>query len=133
MSDKVMVVPCSGIGKVMGLLARETALQVTSRIAPDLTQTACLGHLVTGEADATAKVSGLPCLTVDGCTAYCAAVSVAAVGGIIREKYLILDEMRLHRGKNAGDASNLTADGWMMVDSLAEKIAINARSIAKEE
>ena len=30
--SKVKVIPCSGIGKVFGLMAREAALQVTTQV-----------------------------------------------------------------------------------------------------
>jgi len=130
-SFKIVVVPCSGIGKVMGLLARETALQVTAQMAPDITETVCLAHLVTGEEEAKAKVTGRACMTVDGCTAYCAAASVAAIGGNIQAKYLVLDEMRKHRGKNAGNGSALTADGWQIVDAFASQIVEKANELHK--
>jgi hypothetical protein len=48
MSEKVKVVPCSGIGKVFGLVARETALKVVGELCPDDTETVCLAYLVTG-------------------------------------------------------------------------------------
>jgi len=74
--DKIKVIPCSGIGKVLGLIARESALTVTERLCPDKAETVCLAHLVTGEDEATCKVKGLSCLTIDGCPALCAAKSV---------------------------------------------------------
>ena len=131
--SKVMVVPCSGIGKAPGLIARETALQVTGNIAPDLCEIACLGYLVTGDERAKLRIAGMPCLTIDGCTAYCAATSVADIGGDVREKYLVLDELRLHRGLNPGDASTLSEEGWEIVDGFAEKVAEKARAIVGGE
>ena len=32
--DKVLVIPCSGIGKVHGLISRESAYLVTDELAP---------------------------------------------------------------------------------------------------
>ena len=130
--SKIVVIPCSGIGKVMGLLARETALQVTTRLAPEIAETACLGHLVTGDEEAKAKISGRYCITIDGCTANCAVESVTAIGGDIQAKYQVLDEMRKHRGKNAGDGSNLTDDGWQIVDEFAATVAKRAEELHGE-
>ena len=120
---KVKVIPCSGIGKVVGLLSRETALEVTGRLCPDLAETACLAHLVTGEAEGTAKVAGQKCIAIDGCTALCAEKAIEAAGGIIFAKYNVSEELRDHRGKKPGDGSSLTEDGWLIVDNFAAKIA----------
>jgi len=126
---KIKVIPCSGIGKVMGLLSRETALEVTGRLCPDLAETACLAHLVAGDAEGTAKVAGQNCISIDGCTALCAEKSIEAAGGVIVAKYNVMDAMRDHRGKKPGDGSNLTEDGWMIVDDFAAKIAGKVREL----
>ena len=120
---KIKVIPCSGIGKVLGLLAREAALTVTDRLCHDTSETVCLGHLVTGEDEAINKVKGLSCVTIDGCPALCAVKSVEAAGGIIKQQYRVMDEMRSHKGKNAGTGTSLTEDGWRIVDEYAAKIA----------
>ena len=127
--EKVKVIPCSGIGKVMGLLSRETALEVTGRLCPDLAEIACLAHLVTGDAEGTAKVAGQKCISIDGCTALCAKKSIEAAGGTIVAKYNVMDAMRNHRGKKPGDGSNLTEDGWIIVDDLAAIIAGKVREL----
>jgi len=113
----------------MGLLSRETALEVTGRLCPDLAETACLAHLVTGDAEGTAKVAGKNCISIDGCTAHCAEKSIEAAGGNIVAKYNVMDAMREHRGKKPGDGSNLTEDGWTIVDDFAEKIAGKIREL----
>jgi len=121
--SKIKVVPCSGIGKVLGLMARETALTVTDRLCPDTAETACLAHLVTGEDEAVAKVKGQHCFTVDGCAALCAFKSVEAAGGIVKQQYRAMDEMRFHKGKKPGTGTALTEEGWQIVDEFAAKIA----------
>ena len=129
--SKVKVIPCSGIGKALGLIAREAALQVTGRLSPDTTETVCLAHLVTGDDTAVRKVKGCDCITIDGCPALCAAKSVEQAGGMVKAKYRAIDEMRNHKGKDAGTASALTADGWQIVDEFAGKIAAKAVELAE--
>lgn len=131
--SKIKVIPCSGIGKVFGLMARETALEVTGNLCPELSETVCLAHLVTGEEEARMKVEGCACVTVDGCPALCAAKTVAEAGGIVKAKYRSVDEMRNHRGKNAGTGTALTDDGWQIVDEFAARIADYVTELAKEE
>ncbi len=131
--SKVKVIPCSGIGKAMGLMAREATLQVTDKLAPDTTETVCLAYIVTGDEDARKKVEGKSCITVDGCPAMCAAKSVEHAGGIVKAKYRVIDEMRNHKGVNAGTGTALTDDGWQIADELAEKIAEKAAEIVRED
>lgn len=131
--SKVKVIPCSGIGKVYGLMARETVLQVTDVLSKDTAETICLAHIVTGDDSAKEKIKGCSCITVDGCPALCSAKSVENAGGIIRAKYRAVDEMRNHRGKNAGTATALTEDGWQIVDEFAEKISAKVTELLEEE
>ena len=131
--SKVKVIPCSGIGKVYGLMAREAALQVTNRLSPDTTETVCLAYLVTGDDDAKDKVEGCSCITIDGCAALCSAKSVKHAGGIVKAEYRSIDEMRNHRGVNAGTGTALTEDGWQITDELAEKISAKVAELIEEE
>jgi uncharacterized metal-binding protein len=131
--SKIKVVPCSGIGKALGLMARETALSVAGRLCPDAAETVCLAHLVTGEDEAVAKVKGLSCLTIDGCASLCAAKSAQAAGGIVKNQYRVMDEMRSHAGKNAGSGTALTEDGWKIVDELAAKVAARVNELDRGE
>ena len=130
--SKIKVIPCSGIGKMPGLLARESALTVTDRLCPGISETVCLGHLVTGEDEALAKVQGQRCIVVDGCPALCAAKSVEAAGGILAQQYRAMDTLRSHRGKNPGTATALTDDGWVIVDEFAEVIAQRTKELYEE-
>ncbi|MBP1610977.1 MAG: hypothetical protein H6Q04_3212 [Acidobacteria bacterium] len=54
----VLVIPCSGIGKVHGLLTREAAYLVTDEIAPEQTETICLGLLVNNMSGPAGKRTG---------------------------------------------------------------------------
>ena len=129
--SKVKVVPCSGIGKVFGLMARETALTVTDRLCPDISETLCLARLVTGEDEAIAKVKGQSCIAVDGCPSLCAAKSIEAAGGVVKQQYQVVNAMRSHKGKNAGTGTALTDDGWQIVDEFAGEISQRVRELQK--
>lgn len=130
--SSIKVIACSGIGKAMGLMAREAALQVTGKLSQDTTETVCLAHIVTGDEEAAKKVEGCTCITVDGCPAMCAAKSVEQSGGVVKAKYRVIDEMRNHKGVDAGTGTALTEDGWKIVDELAGKISEKAAEITKE-
>ncbi len=48
---KVVIIPCSGIGKTYGTVSREAAYDVTEDIRPDQTQLVSLSLLVLGDED----------------------------------------------------------------------------------
>lgn len=121
MSKKVKVIPCSGMGKVFGLIARESTLQAVKN-NPNDSETVCLAYIVTGDDDAKKLIEGQKCITVDGCPAMCAAKNAEIAGGIVEEKIRVVDVFRNHKGVNAGTATELTEDGWQIVDEIAEKI-----------
>jgi len=131
--SKVKVIPCSGVGKVFGLMAREAALKVTNELRSNETETVCLAHVVTGDAEAKEKIEGCSCITIDGCPKLCAAKNIELAGGIVKAKYRTVDEMKNHRGVDAGTATALTDDGWKIIDELCEKVCSNVDEILKEE
>ena len=123
---------CSGMGKVYGLMAREAVLQTVTHLCPEQADTTCLAYIVTGDEAATAKIVGQPCITIDGCPAMCSAKSVEAMGGDIKAKYKVLDVMRLHKGAKPGTATELTEEGWAIVDEIAANLSENVQQIQNE-
>ncbi len=71
-SKRVVVVPCSGIGKTYGTVSREAAYVVTEDLRPGATQLVALSLLVLGDEAARAAVTACPAITVDGCKLACA-------------------------------------------------------------
>ena len=81
MNKKVKVIPCSGIGKVYGLMAREAALKTVLELCPEKAETICLARIVTGDKEVTDLIEGCDCITVDGCPQMCASKNVSIAGG----------------------------------------------------
>jgi uncharacterized metal-binding protein len=123
MDNKVKVVPCSGIGKVFGLMAREAALKTVFELCPEKSETVCLGYIVTGDKEVREKIEGVDCITVDGCPKMCAAKNVSLTGGIIIEEIKVLDTVKEHKGKKFGSPTHLDADGEVVISEIAERIA----------
>ena len=46
---KVIIIPCSGIGKAFGSISRDATYEVTENLRKDITQTLCLALLVSGD------------------------------------------------------------------------------------
>jgi uncharacterized metal-binding protein len=131
MSKKpVLVIPCSGIGKVHGLLTREATYLVTDEIAPEQTETMCLGLLVKGEVEVVEAVKTQPCITVDGCPKMCAQKSVKAAGGnpIVVE---VVEALKKHPGAKPGSPTDLNDEGWTIAREIATKVADTAASLGE--
>jgi uncharacterized metal-binding protein len=118
------------MGKVFGLMAREAVLHTVQHLCPKQAKTVCLAYVVTGDTEA--GVKNQPCITVDGCPKMCSAKSVEAMGGNIQEEFKVLDIMKEHRGAQPGTATELTDEGWSIVEELAAKINSRVQEIDGE-
>ena len=119
---KIIVIPCSGIGKVHGLIAREATYAVTDKLAPANTETLCLALLVSGDEEALSKVRKTDCISVDGCPKLCAYKNIEMAGGRIVKSIRVVDAFKNHRGAEPGTATMLADDGWTIVGEIADSI-----------
>jgi uncharacterized metal-binding protein len=130
-SKQVLLIPCSGIGKVFGLLSREVVYRVTDTLLPAKADTVCLALLVSGEEETKQKVRQTPCITVDGCPKLCALKNVEFAGGKVAQGVRVYETTKRHRGGNFGTATSLSEEGWAVVDEIAGKIARNIQQEIK--
>lgn len=120
--QKIIVMPCSGIGKVHGLIAREATYAATD-LAPAGFETLCLALLVSGDEEARAKIRKADCIAIDGCPKLCAAKNVEMAGGKVIRSIRVVDSFKSHRGAEPGTATTLADDGWTIVREIAGDIA----------
>ena len=122
-AKELLVIPCSGIGKVHGLISREAVYHVTDNLLPEKADTVCLALLVTGDVETRQKVQETPCVTLDGCPKLCAFKNVELSGGKIAKSIRVYDVMKRHRGANFGTATALSEEGWTVVEELAAEVS----------
>ena len=89
--ERIIVVPCSGIGKTFGSVSREAAYEVCDELRPDATRLLALSKLVLGEEAARERVRTGRTITIDGCKLMCAAKLVGQSGGTIVREVAVLD------------------------------------------
>jgi len=128
----VLVIPCSGIGKVQGLLSREATYLVTDEIAPELTDTMCLALLVKGDSEALEAVKSQACITIDGCPKACAEKNVKIAGGNPAAVIQVADALKEHRGAQPGSATALSEEGWTIAREIAATAADAAVRLSKD-
>jgi uncharacterized metal-binding protein len=116
---KVVVVPCSGIGKSLGTVGRAATYKVIERMKPEKTRTVCLALLTMGDADALRLVRENPCIAVDGCPALCSKKNIEASMGNLAHNIIVTDVLRKNRSLKPEGVIELNDQG----DKLAEIIA----------
>jgi len=120
---KVVVVPCSGIGKAYGTVAREAAYELCDELRPGTTQLVALSKLVLGEAGAQERVRQSPAVAIDGCKLRCAAALVELCGGTLVREVAVLDAFKQHRELKPEGIAELNAEGKQLARLVAESIA----------
>jgi uncharacterized metal-binding protein len=124
MSDqrKVIIVPCSGIGKSYGTVSREAAYEVTEDSRPQRSQLVPLSLLVLGDDEARAAVEAHPAVTIDGCKLACATKMVRESGGTVAQDFAVLDVYRHYRQFKPQGIAELNEGGQQLAHALAEEI-----------
>jgi uncharacterized metal-binding protein len=127
---KVVIVPCSGIGKAFGSVSREAAYIITEDLRPEYTDLVALAKLVMGEASAVAKVSGNPAITIDGCKLACASKMVEESGGKIAQAFDVLDVYRRYKDFRPEGIAVLNENGIRLAEALADEASIFIDNLA---
>ena len=119
---KVVIVPCSGIGKPYGTVSREAAYDVTEDLRPGQTQLVPLALLVLGDEASRAVVAEYPAITIDGCKLACAAKMVQQSGGTVAQEIAVLDVYRRHKDLKPLGIAELNEGGQKLARVLAEEV-----------
>jgi uncharacterized metal-binding protein len=120
---KVVIVPCSGIGKTYGTVSREAAYNLIEDLRPETAQLVPLSLLVLGDKNARQAVSGSPTITIDGCKLACATKMVQESGGNVAQDFAVLDVYRRYRQFKPQGIANLNEGGELLAHALAEEAA----------
>lgn len=121
---KVIIVPCSGIGKPYGTVSREAAYEVTDNLRPRETQLVPLALLVLGDEKSRAVVAETPAITIDGCKLACAAKMVRQSGGTVAQEIAVLDVYRNHKDLKPQGIAELNEGGQRLARVLAEEVTV---------
>jgi len=121
MSGKVVIVPCSGIGKTFGTVSREAAYAVVEDLRPDAAELVALSLLVLGDEAARAAVAEHPTVTIDGCRLACATKMVRESGLPVARSFTVLDAFRKYRDLKPEGISSLNPEGQKLARVLARR------------
>src|SRR5512137_989417 len=121
-TQKVMIVPCSGIGKPYGTVSRAAAYEVTEDLRPAQTQLVPLALLVLGDEESRSVVAKNPAITIDGCKLACAAKMVQQSGGTVAQEIAVLDVYRNHKDLKPLGIAELNEGGQKLACVMAEEV-----------
>lgn len=129
---RVLIVPCSGIGKAQGLVARESVYSALAQVGDGQAKTVCLGKVVMGDEESLAAIRGNPCIAVDGCPKLCSHKNLELAGARIARSVRVVDAFRDFKGAQPGSATALTKDGWAITSAIARGLVDDVRKIIAE-
>jgi uncharacterized metal-binding protein len=123
MNSKALIIPCSGIGKTYGSVAREGAFRVTEDLRPKECRLMPLSLVVLGEEETRETLAKVPVIAIDGCTKSCAAKVAAEQGGKVEQALQVSDIFKRYRGLKPDGIAELNEAGRQLAQALAEEIA----------
>ncbi len=121
--NKIIIIPCSGIGKALGSISREATYGVVENLRKGVTETICLALLVSRDEESLRLVQGNKCIAVDGCPLECAKKNVKLAGGNLAADFRVVDALKDHRKLKPKEVTFLDHDGEQLAMILAEEIA----------
>ena len=130
---KIVIVPCSGIGKAYGTVSREAAYAVTLDLRPDDSQLVALSLLVLGDEAARSAVAGNQAITIDGCKLACATKMVKESGGRVAQEVAVLDVYRRYKQFKPQGIAELNDGGQQLAHAMAEEIAATVDALRESK
>lgn len=132
-AKRVMVVPCSGIGKTYGTVGREAAYELVEDLRPESSEVVALSLLVLGDAASRMRVQAAPTITIDGCKLACASKMVAESGGQVAYEANVLDTFRRNRKLRPKGIAELNPEGQELAHRMAEELTEATDKIIRGE
>jgi uncharacterized metal-binding protein len=120
--QRIVIIPCSGIGKTYGTVSREAAY-IVEEIRPDTTRLVALSKLVMGDEIARKLLVSSQAITIDGCKLACATKMVHESGGSVAQNFDVLDVYRRYRQFKPQGIAELNQGGILLAEALANEIS----------
>jgi uncharacterized metal-binding protein len=120
---KVVVLPCSGIGKPLGTVSRLAAYRVAEELRPDTTAVTCLAQLVAEDPQALALVRENPCIALDGCPKECARRNIEIAGGKVGSELRVMDVFRRHMDLKPETVLDVGTGGEKLTAVISREVA----------
>ncbi|MCX5813555.1 MAG: hypothetical protein NT178_13575 [Proteobacteria bacterium] len=132
MKKKVIIIPCSGVGKAYGEIGRQ-AVYETIDSRPESASTVCLARLMIDDPETKATLKGNSIITVDGCAKDCAKKNVESAGMQPDCSLRVIETFKGHRDLKPTGILELGDAGFTLVHILAERIQSETDLLLEKE
>ena len=130
---KVLVIPCSGIGKPIGTVSRETTYEIVENLAKSKTETVCLALLTSQDKETIDKVKNNYVITLDGCARHCAKKNTEQCGKVPDKSYMILKFAAANPDKKPQGLIDIGDGGKALVDTISDTIAKDVETLLEDK
>ena len=120
---KVVVLPCSGVGKAYGEIGRQAVYELVEDLRPKEATTTCLARLVIDDPEAKVLVNDNFVITMDGCTQNCARKCVESTGKKVDSSLRVIEAFKQNRGLKPEGILELGEPGFKLVHDLAQRLS----------
>ncbi|MHA1731143.1 MAG: putative zinc-binding protein [Promethearchaeota archaeon] len=123
MTTRYLILPCSGIGKTTGTVARWAGFEVVQNLRPDQTRLLCLPRFIAGDEESDELLKTTSIIAIDGCPSKCASVNAESKGGEVVRAYLVSKFLGKNRDVKLGrDVTDPGAGGAEIARRLAAEV-----------
>ncbi len=133
MEKKVVVLPCSGIGKAFGEIGRQAVYELVEDLRPDDVTTTCLGRLMIDDPETKALMENNIVITIDGCTQDCARKTVESLGKKVAGASRVIEALKQYRDLKPEGILELGESGFQLVHILAHRLSEEIDRLVKKE
>jgi uncharacterized metal-binding protein len=130
---KVAVLACTGVGQVVGTIARQVAYRVCEDLRPDDTVLVCLPALVKGVQEDIDMIRMCPVVVVEGCKECCAGYALKLRGGSAAASLSVPELIKGKRLKIRREARRrLTESELTAVEVVSERVVAEIDRLKSE-
>ncbi|MEW6357002.1 MAG: putative zinc-binding protein [Planctomycetota bacterium] len=119
--NKIAILPCTGVGQVVGTIARQAAYQVCDDLRPEDTVLVCLPALVKGVQEDIDMIRDCPVIVIEGCKECCATYALQLQGGAASATVSVPDVMKGKGLKIKREARRAVTESEQAVAELVSK------------
>ncbi len=120
-AKKILIIPCSGIGKPYGTVSREAAFNVCGRI--DDADTDCLAAIVIEDKEVLDRLAEASAIhTIDGCYNKCSRKTIEKAGFKVKEPFGVWKFHQENKDLKPRAVTFLDEDGKELSVRLADRI-----------
>lgn len=130
---KVLIIPCSGIGKPIGTVSRETTYEIVENLRKGKAETVCLALLTSQNKETIDKLKNNYCVTLDGCARHCAKKNTEECGKIPDKSYMILKFAAANPDKKPQGLIDIGDSGKALVDTISDTIIKDIDSLLEDK